>query len=154
MNEETETGLYEACYLLKGDLGEEKALETSEFLRQSIKKNEGIITQENKPKKQNLSYPVARHNDAYFGSIKFIFPVGKIPTVKKFLEKFDLLRLIILKQLKHEREAVRRPAKRRAVRRPSVDGVKKEFLQREGVQPKEPLQVEEIDKKLKEILCQ
>jgi ribosomal protein S6 len=144
---EDETRLYEMGYLLKGDIAEEEALEKSEFVRKTIENEKGLIIQENKPKKQSLGYPVKKHDIAYFGVIKFIFSPEKIPALKKFFEKSDILRML-LSQGKRE-EALRQPPKRRVIRRPV-----KEIQQTEGAQPKEPLQVEEIDKKLEEILGQ
>jgi ribosomal protein S6 len=153
---EDETRLYELSYLLRGDISDEEALEKSESVRKTVENEKGLIIQENKPKKQSLGYPVKKHDIAYSGVIKFIFSPDKIPALKKSFEKSDILRML-LSQGKRE-EALKQPLKRRVIRRPA-----KEIQQTEGAQPKEPastakrgepLQVEEIDKKLEEILGQ
>lgn len=169
---ETEIRLYEIGYLLKGDIGEEEALEKSEFLRKIIENEKGLIIQENRPKKQNLGYPIKKHAIAYSGSFSFTLAPEKIPVLKKSFEKFDLLRLL-LRQSKREKEILKYPAKRRTFRQPPDASTIKEIQQTKEAQKKEPastsrldstetkpakrsepLQVEEIDKKLEEILGQ
>ncbi len=165
---EEKTRLYEFGYVLKGDLGEEKALEISELIRKALEDEQGIIIKENKPQKQNLGYPIKNHKIGYAGFLKFIFPVGKIVPFKKNLEKFDLLRSMI-SQAKHEGELAKRSLKRRVIRQ-SVSKEAPLGSATEEAKPKiaaspakpastrgergEPLQVEEIDKKLEEILGQ
>jgi ribosomal protein S6 len=144
---EAETRLYEMRYLLRGDIDEEETLKKSESLRRTIENEGGLIIEENKSKKQNLGYAVKKHDIAYFGSLKFIFSPEKISALKKSFEKSDLLRLI-LSQPKQEGGALKKSAKKRVIRRPLV----KKFRQIEEAQSREPLQVEEIDKKLEEIL--
>lgn len=161
---ETETRTYEISYLLRGDLGEEKVQETAEALRQAVEEENGIITQENKPQKQNLSYPIKKHEAAYFGLFKFLFPADKLRSFQKSLLKFDFLRFL-LNQIKQPREISRRSASLPAPTCPRFAlasarrGRQGEKLQRKDLLPKkeeiltkESLQVEEIDKRLEEIL--
>ncbi len=169
MEEETRT--YEAVYLLKGDLGEEKAFETSDSLRRLIENERGIVSLETKPQKQRLAYPIKKYDTAFFGSLKFILPAEKLASLKKYFEKFDLLRLL-LNQVKYSKETYKRSFKKRAISRPIgqslaqsiasevksgiiAEGTRKETppLEEEAA-GKEPLQVEEIDKKIEEILGQ
>jgi ribosomal protein S6 len=158
MDTETETKIYEADYILKGDLDEEKALEASESFRKLIENEQGIITQESKPQKQNLGYPIKKHRAGYFGSLKFIFPVEKIQALKNSFEKNDFLRLLLV-ETKHEKEMGQIPLKRQ-FRQPATGGAVRQAavkktpttLKKEEVTIKEPLRVEEIDKKLEEIL--
>ncbi len=115
-------------YLLGGDLGEEKSAEKGELVRKLIEDSEGLITRENRPQKQNLSYAVKNQNAAYFGSLEFIFPVEKLQNLEKSLEKSELLRFL-LTQKKQKKETGRRSVKRFAVRRPLAKefSPKKEF---------------------------
>jgi ribosomal protein S6 len=154
---EEEKRPYEMNYLLRGDAGEEKAAETNGLVRKLIEDNGGLVTQENGLQKQNLSYSVKRQNAAYLGSLKFIFPPEKIQNLKNSLEKIGLLR-VLLTQENQKKETARYPLRRRAIRRPAAkiyppaeEGVKKEPAPVEE-RVESPLQVEEIDKKLEEIL--
>lgn len=158
---------YEADFLLKGDLGEEKAREAGESLRKLIESEQGIITKEFAPKKQDLGYPIKKHVSGFFGYFKFVFPVEKIIRLKNSFEKNDLLRLLLTEAKKEKdlnrsplRRAVRKISARPAVVKESAAGKKegeetgKEpviALDRAGAENK-PLQVEELDKKLEEIL--
>ena len=177
MEEEIRT--YEAVYLLKGDLGEEKALETGDSLRHLIEDEHGIISLETKPRKQRLAYSIKKYDTAFFGSLKFVLPVEKVASLKKSFEKFDLLRLL-LNQVKYSKETYKRSFKKRSISRPvslslaqPIIGETKSGTIAEGLRKKtppseeaagkepastakrgEPLQVEEIDKKIEEILNQ
>ena len=163
--------LYEIGYLLKGDITEEEALEKSESIRKIIEGEKGLIIQENRPKKQNLGYPIKKHNIAYCGSFSFTLAPEKISALKKSFEKFDLLRLL-LRQLKGEKESLKHPSKKRAFRQTPDASIAKENQQAKETQKEsaltshldssemkptkqnEPLQIEEIDKKIDEILGQ
>ncbi len=146
---EEEKRQYGANYLLRGDTEEEKAAETNGLVRKLIEDEGGLITQENGLQKQNLSYFMEKHDTAYLGSLKFIFPPEKIQNLKKSLEKIGLLR-VLLTQENQKKETARRPLRRHTIRRPAA----KEYppTTEEGVKKEPPLQVEEIDKKLEEIL--
>ncbi len=165
---DTEMKTYEADFLLKGDLGEEKALEAGESLRKLIENEQGIITKEFAPKKQNLGYPIKKHMSGFFGYFKFVFPVEKIKSLKNSFEKNDLLRLL-LTEAKKEKDLNRSPLKRgfrKISSRPAAikesasvkiegEGATKEpVITRGGAAStaNKPLQVEELDKKLEEIL--
>ena len=153
---ETESKSYKFDYLLRGDLGDEKAFETSEAVRKMIEEGGGIITQENKPQKKTLAYPIKKHDMAYFGLFKIIFPKEKLQALDKSLKKLDLLRLLF-SRIKPMQETAKRISKRRLVRQPmekELQMAKSEIQLKEEVKVKEPLRVEEIDKKLEEILGQ
>ena len=151
---ETEIKAYELGYLLRGDLEEEKTQETSEEIRRMIEEEKGIVTYESKLQKQILSYPVKKRGTAFLGQLKFILPAEKIQSLEKSLKKMDLLRFL-LNRIKQPQESGKKLPKRRAIRHPSLERIKKGIPSAdEGTQIKEPLQVEEIDKKLEEILGQ
>lgn len=141
---ETEPRLYEIGYLLRGDIEENETLEKSENLRSLIEKEGGIITDEEKPKKQNLAYPIKKQREAFFGWLKFLLPVEALPDIKKSFEKSDILRLLFA-EIKREKEITKRVSKPKRI---------KKYIQKEEALPPagERLQVEEIDKKLEEIL--
>ncbi len=167
---ETETKTYEAAYLLKDDLSEEELAEAVQKLRKMIEDEDGLVIHENRPQKQILAYPIKKNLTANSGSFRFIFPSNKIPALQKSFEKMNLLRLLI-SQIKPEKKPTKHLMKRRIIRQllekesPAVSSGEEEVqaagegVQEEGlklkesdVQHKESLQVEEIDKKLEEIL--
>ena len=149
-------------------------------MRRLIEDEHGIVSLETKPRKQRLAYSIKKYDTAFFGSLKFVLPAEKVASLKKYFEKFDLLRLL-LNQVKYSKETYKRSFKKRAISRPvsqslaqSIAGEvksgtiteepKKETppLEEEaaGKEPasiakrSEPLRVEEIDKKIEEILGQ
>jgi ribosomal protein S6 len=143
-----EPKLYEIGYLLKGDLNEEKTLELSEHFRSLIEKERGIITGEGKPKKQSLAYPIRKQEAAFWGWFKVLLPAESLSDIKKSLEKTDILRFLMV-EIKREKEATKPISKPKRVKR-----IIPKFIQKEEIPPRagERLQVEEIDKKLEEIL--
>ncbi len=159
----TETKIYETDYILKGDLGEEKAWEIGESLRGLIENGQGIVIQESKPQKQNLGYPIKKHSSCYFGAFKFIFSVDKINSLKINFGRLDLLRLLLV-AAKNEKETnqsrfkrrIRQPADRHIVATAKKNSTaKEETAANKPTSPpssNEPLQVEALDKKLEEIL--
>jgi len=168
--EAEESRTYEAAYLLKGDLGEEKAIETGDNLRRLIEDEHGIVSLETRPRKQKLAYSIKKYDTAFFGSLKFILPAEKIALLRKHFEKFDLLRLL-LNQVKYSKEKYKSSFKKRLISRPAsqslsqpiigevknkniAEGSIKKIAPSEEAAGKKPLQVEEIDKKIEEILNQ
>lgn len=144
---EAETRLYEISYLLRGNVSEDEALKTSEDLRKLIEDKHGLITQETKPQKQNLAYKIKRQETSHFGSFQFLFQPEKVLELEKSLEKFDLLRFSIARLESKQEKKAAKPILRRRLK-------SKELPLEEEVLFKEPLQVEEIDKKLEELLGQ
>ncbi len=116
---EEEMRLYELGYRLRGDMGDEKALEASELVRKTIEEEQGVIASENKPQKKSLGYPIQKQTYAYFGFSKFVLAAEKITSLKKNLEKLDLLRILI-NQTKNEGEAAVKRSFRKSGNNPSA----------------------------------
>ncbi|OHA14564.1 MAG: hypothetical protein A3A10_03320 [Candidatus Tagabacteria bacterium RIFCSPLOWO2_01_FULL_42_9] len=156
---ETEKKSYELNYLSKGDVDETEAQKTEAGIRKIIEDEGGIITDENPCQKQILSYPVEKSDWAYFGSFRFIFPVEKISSLEKSLKKIGLLRFLLSKT-KRTRETSKKSVKIKKKRQSLAEKLETNLhLPQEKIQTKESaspasetLQVEEIDKKLEEIL--
>lgn len=167
---ESETRQYELNYLLKESSGLEEIEKSANSLREIIEKIGGIVSEENKPQKKNLSYPIAKHETAYFGWFQFVLPTEKLSLLYKPLNEADVLRFLI-NRVQPNKEAGRRYDRKRILRQPAAiknkeslpisiteetkQAQKSSSLEKQGeimLTSSEAIQVEEIDKKLEEIL--
>lgn len=173
---DSETKTYEVAYLLK-DSSEEEIESSAQKLREIIENAEGLIVHESRPQKQILSYPIGQNTTANFGSFGFILTAEKIPALEKSFRQIDLLRFLLFR-IKTGKKSAKRTIKIKPSRpvsakefstatapREEIETIK-EGVQRTSEESKEeapgkelvstqrsePLQVEEIDKKLEEIL--
>jgi ribosomal protein S6 len=87
---------YKIAMLFKGDLTEtEIDDEYSKIL--DILKEYGEITQELKPNRIGLAYPITKTRDAYFATVKFEPKAEVVIDFKNWLKKANLLRVMITK---------------------------------------------------------
>lgn len=134
---EKEAKTYEIMYLLTPLISEEKIDEEANVVRSSIEKNHGIIIYEEKPKNQKLSYNIKKFDRAYLGMIKFFSQPELIIDIENFLRKNDKIIRSSINSIKTAEKKVFRP--RRIISKPKAEKAN-------------PIQVEEIDRKLEEIL--
>ncbi|MCX6737596.1 MAG: 30S ribosomal protein S6 [Candidatus Parcubacteria bacterium] len=87
---------YKIAMLFKGDLTEIE-IDTEYAKVLEILKEHGEITQELKPNKIGLAYPIAKIRDAYFATVKFEPKAEAIIDFKVWLNKANLLRIMITK---------------------------------------------------------
>ncbi len=87
---------YKIAMLFKGDLTEIE-IDTEYAKVLEILKEHGEIAQELKPNKIGLAYPIAKTKDAYFATVKFEPKTEAIIDFKVWLNKVNLLRVMITK---------------------------------------------------------
>lgn len=87
---------YKVAVLFKGSLTEEEANAEYTKVVEELKMH-GIITQEVKPNKIVLAYPIAKSTEAYFATIKFEPAENVTVDFKDWLKKADVLRVLITK---------------------------------------------------------
>lgn len=137
MDHESEPRLYETAYMLKA-ADEASALERAAQISGAIEKEHGIIATQTAPSLKNLSYPLGKENEAWWGLVKFMLKPEGLETInKKMVQNSNILRFTVVK-IKKEEMAERMYRKRRIVSRP--------------VSPEKKTSIEEIDKKLEEML--
>lgn len=128
--EESTPKTYELSYLL--DPGAQK--EESQRLRNYLEEEKALVIEEEPPNLVKLSYPVKKRGQAYFGWFKFLTsPEGLEKIEDKFKKEPALLRKLVVKSERKESRIMGERRKKQAA-------------------PKEKIQIEEIDKKLEELL--
>jgi ribosomal protein S6 len=129
--------LYEIGYLLKNDGSEEKLQKSIARIRMEIQALKGIIIEEMNPKRHNLSYPILKNNEAFFGLIKFLCAKENINKITdNFKKSPDIIRSLIVK-VNYKKSA-------KIKKQPSY--------KKKGFSEEKQEQIKEIDKKLEEIL--
>jgi len=143
---ERDPQLYEIGYLLSPLIPEEDLDGRLLILRKKIEDLKGIITSETRPKMIKLAYPVKKQKNAFWGWLKFTISSDKIDDLKRSLnnspaESLEIIRFLITKS-KKEKTPV---AKTEKVKFSSKGKEEKPSL-------KEETKIEEIDKKIDELL--
>ena len=129
-----EPKLYEVYYVLKGGT-EEELTNTIEQVRKYIEEKSGRSLEESRLIKRRLSYPIGKDSEGVFGSMKF------------FLKTDDLAELS--EKLNREERLIRHMVT--AVPAPGSESVRK-AKKVKRVPEKKAADMQEIDKKLEEIL--
>lgn len=136
---------YEIGYLISGKLTKEDAETYATQLATLIQDStDGILTEETRPQRQRLSYPIKKEFNAYFGLVYFEAAKKRL---KKLGEKLkleqNLLRHLVLSS-EPEKRSLARPAPFR--RKPPVKKIE------EKERPREEIKMKELEKKLEEII--
>jgi len=142
----TEPQLYEAGYLLSPVVSPDAVNDEAVILRSVIENAKGLILNECAAKNRQLAYAIKKHDNAYFGWIRFMSRPEMLAQIQKEFEKNNnLLRFLLLK-IKQEaavKKTKPKPLKpKKIVVKPTVKLSDKEKTE----------QTKEIDKKLEEIL--
>jgi small subunit ribosomal protein S6 len=129
--------LYELILILKPDLTEEKIKSLQETIISFIQQNQGVFISLQKPVKKPLFFEDRKEDQGFLSSLAFRVSPEKIEQLKNFLkEKQEILRFMIIKN-KETKEI-------KPKRRPQESVTQKT--------PKQKVNLEEIEKKLEEIL--
>ncbi|MEK7599075.1 MAG: 30S ribosomal protein S6 [Patescibacteria group bacterium] len=136
MDKESDPKLYELSFLAKA-ADEPTALECAASVNAAIEKERGIIASQNQPIRKILSYPVKKETEAWFGWIKFMAKPEAVAGIEKTLKDCKpVIRLTVVQTGKDG--FMERPRRRRRLIRPAT--------------PQKETNIEEIDKKLEEML--
>ena len=131
---------YDFSYFLK-PVAENEIPDETEKIKSEIKKINGIIIEEALPERRALSYPILKHKDGLFGSIKFTAEPESLNLFNLNLKKnAGIIRFMVKKEVFKTAAPVYK-------KRVSVSPRKEKITPQESKK-----QIAEIDKKLEEIL--
>ncbi len=129
---------YELAYLISPNLTQNQAKELSHKILEDLHKEGAILDLAGDLVKINLAYPIKKHNEAYFGSIRFFLKKEKINKILNQLStQKNFLRLMLTKK--------ERPEKR-------ITTQKLIFQEPKAKIKREKVELSEVEKKLDEIL--
>ena len=131
--------MYELTYIINPNLSEQEVVTQTDKVAGFINELDGEIKKETTIQKRKLSYPIKKEKEGYFISLDFQLSSDKLEKLNHQLkQEKDILRyLIIIKKIQ----------KLRPMR---VKKFKERIKMAE--RPKEKVKLEELDKKLEELL--
>lgn len=150
-----ETKVYEVSFLTPAKGGEEGALATLERVKTAVSSMEGTFIAEGTPKQMPFASEVSRsasgkrerHNEGFFGWVKFEFTPDNAPALEVFLKKdVDILRFILISTVRDSGPAPRFL---------SSDRLEGETIRKREVVEKGsagPVSEEELDKSIEQLV--
>lgn len=153
MPEETQRQ-YELTFILSPNLGEEEISSFEQEVEKNIENLEGTLKKKGKLEKRSLSYPIKKFQSGYHLMVNFLFSPEKLEKLYSALKhKKEILRYIIT-VVPEESSFVKDIKGKKPKKMPKAEKIEK--LKEEKPSPKKAskskTKLEEIDKKLKEIL--
>jgi|Deesub1362B_J571_1020462.scaffolds.fasta_scaffold02620_4 ribosomal protein S6 len=128
---------YELSYLISPDLSETEAKDFAQRVLEVVQGEGGILGKTQDPQRKMLCYKIKKKDFAYLSSLDFYLDPGKMESLEKKLKaKGEILRYLIFQK----------PVEK--IKVPKIPEIKK------VEKPKEKVELEEIEKKLEEILGQ
>ncbi|OGZ95354.1 MAG: 30S ribosomal protein S6 [Candidatus Sungbacteria bacterium RIFCSPLOWO2_02_FULL_51_17] len=146
---ETDPKKYEIAYLISPSVNEDGVVEIAGKVSGIIQDANGAVTKIEEPKKVKLAYPIKKSRNAYFGWTRFSAQPEGIDLINKKL-RFDadaILRYLIVEEEEHQEIFRRAPRLKTVAGERPVGAIK-----REAEKSEEKIDVEQLDKKLEEIL--
>lgn len=150
--------LYEITYLISPAYSEEEAQAFQQSLKNEVKNLGGLIDDEGGVLKRRLSYPIKKMPEAHVASFRFLSASEKISGLETKLAVPQVLRFLIVHTKRQPIRAARAPRIGKIIpERPVLEYNLKNAPQSPNLEPRLPdgqaaSNIEEIDKKLEEIL--
>ena len=142
---------YELSFWFSSRL-EEKAIEQKfDNLLKQLEKSGALIIFSQSPQLKQLAYPIKKERNAYFGYIQFELSKDSLARLEEGLRlNHDFIRFMVLNIKSKQEEKIPRSTFRKSVFR--EERSKKEERMKEGLKEEKVISLEELDKKLSEIL--
>ncbi|MDP2930444.1 MAG: 30S ribosomal protein S6 [bacterium] len=135
---------YELTYIVSGQMPEEAAGKTSQQISDFIQSKQGLILENSSLQKINLAYPIKKESTAWFQTVYFGLDTEFAPELEKTVKEMkDVLRYLFLKKMPYKAP---KPMRRRKPKVISEVGIESK------PSPSQKIELEEIGKKLDEIL--
>jgi ribosomal protein S6 len=144
-NQITDQKLYEISYLIISSLRDEEAFAQNQKIKNFITDLDGSIIEEWPPKRKTLAYEIKKQNSAYFVNLRFQLKSLSLKDFeKKIKSEKNILRYLIITTSKTQLKEMNK----------SKDVIREKFkkVSTAKTAPEDKAQIEELDKKLEEIL--
>lgn len=149
---DTEAKHYEIAYLINPDIPEDEVFGVAGKITAAIRDSQGVVGRIEEPKRRALAYPIRKFKDAYFGWTTFTgVPTSVADVAKRLKTEPSIIRYLLSEEVKRPILPSRPPRPR--VRR-EVGALLGDVRPFTPAAPKEedPAKIEELDKRLEEIL--
>ena len=148
---------YELTYIISSHLTSEEADGLRKGIESLVQASNGIITKSEKTTPQVLAYPIKGQHSGFFAILEFTIEEDKIKEIKAALEKdAKILRHFLMvkkpvKQMK-ERRTRKTPVTLEARTKETLGNI--EVMKEKEKHKEEKVEIEDIEKKLDEILSE
>lgn len=137
---------YELSFWFSSRLDEKEIGQKFDNLLKQLKDFGALIIFSELPQLKQLAYPVKKENNAYFGYIQFKFPKESLSSLEgKLRLDNDILRFMIFRIKPKEKQQVSSQFSKKSI-------FKKQKSEEEKKPQEKEISLEELDKKLNEIL--
>ncbi len=148
---------YELTYIISSEIKSEEAENLKKEFEVFVQEKGGVILKSEKTVPQSLAYPIKKHSSGYFVTLEFQITEDKIKEIKEKLEKdFHILRhfLIIKKPIKQmkARRTRKTPTALEFKTKETLGNI--EIMKEKDKHKGEKVELEDIEKKLDEILSE
>ncbi len=159
--EEQKIEHYELLYLLSNSYTANEVKPINEKIVRLIKEQDGKITKEEDLGKNKLAYPIKQLSHAYYQVYEFDMPSEKLINLNNALKlATEVLRFLVVKKkvkteadIKKEKTMQEKLAKRKEQEIEKIKAAKEEIKEKPKTdKTKEKVSLEDLDKKLDEIL--
>ncbi len=144
-----DTKLYEIAYLITPAFTEDEARDFHQKIKNEVLELGGLMDHEGDIKKRRLSYHIAKMGDAYLASFRVMLPREKASQLKTALLRKEILRSLMVLTGRNPVRSLQTKPLHKTTTAESTEPVVMEI-------PETPAEsqakIEEIDKKLEEIL--
>jgi len=142
---------YELSFWFSSRL-EEKAIEQKfDNLLKQLEKTGALVIFSQSPQLKQLAYPVKKERNAYFGYIQFELSKDSLARIEEGLRlNNDIIRFMVLNIKQKEEKKVPHHSFRKSVFKEQKS--QREEKAKEGLKAEKVISLEELDKKLNEIL--
>lgn len=156
----SDTKLYELAYIVTPDLKDEEALAHTQKIKDLVTAQAGEVNKEETPRKRRLAYPLKHKTQGYFGYFHVALPTEGLSGLKtKLVLDTNILRHLLItvdkKQLAQMRKPMQSAAAQERMKKlvPAKEQIEQAIFKEGAPQLEEKkVELEELDKKLEEIL--
>jgi ribosomal protein S6 len=146
---EKESKLYEVAFIISPNLGLEGAQNLNQKTKNAVQDLGGLIEEEGEVSERRLAYEISGARAAFLAHFKFSIAPDKIDEFKTGLGISEILRFLIVSS---ERTPVRTMQPRTFVQKSAEPMLEEEQMPPTQIPEQPTVNIEEIDKKLEEIL--
>lgn len=156
---EKELKLYEVSYLINPALSEEDARNFQQEIKNSLQSFGGLIDSDGGVIKKRLGYPIKKVTECHLAHFKFMLEAGRVAEFKKEFASKNVLRCLLVETKRIQQQFVRprripleAQTKPEAANKPPPAAQAKSPQQDTTIPSMPAVNIEEIDKRLEEIL--
>ena len=148
---DSETKNYEISYLIDPDVAEDEVFGEAGKITGFVQEARGLVGHIEEPRKRHLAYRIEEFGQAYFGWTTFVIAPGELAELKKKIKaEKNIMRFIVSEEVKKSIIPPRAMRPRQSATSVNLEEIKP--FQPQAPKEEDKVKIEELDKRLEEIL--